>query len=51
MLRAYKVRIGADTIDVLGFTCADAIVTAISNYFDGEDPLPTEGLSISARPA
>lgn len=51
MLRAYKVRIDADTIDVLAFTCCDAIRTAIDNYFDGEDPLPTEGLSISAKPA
>lgn len=51
MLRAYKVRIGADTIDVLGFTCADAIVTAINARFNGEDAIPTEGLSISARPA
>lgn len=55
MLQAYKVSVGnsagTDDITVIAFTCCDAIIRALDIMFDGEDPLPTEGLSISAKPA
>lgn len=41
----------AESINVLAFTSCDAISMAIDIYFDGEDPLPTEGMTIRATPA
>lgn len=48
-LRNYHVKIGAVTLAVLAFTCCDAITIAIDHHLTGEDPLPVEGLSISAK--
>ncbi len=39
-----------ETLNVLAFTTCDAIVRAIDILFDGEQPLPCEGLAISAFP-
>lgn len=49
---AVTLRMGqkTETINVLAFTTCDAICTAIDIYFDGEEAMPTEGLSIEARP-
>lgn len=51
--RAFEVElhIGAksETLNVLAFTSCDAIVRAIDIYFDGEDPMPVEGMMIRVR--
>lgn len=49
---AVTLRMGkkTETINVLAFTTCDAICTAIEIYFDGDEPMPTDGLSIDARP-
>ncbi len=39
-----------DTLNVLAFTSCDAIVRALNLLFDGEQPLPCEGIAISAFP-
>ncbi len=39
-----------ETVNVLAFTTCDAIVRAIDILFDGEQPMPCNGLRISAYP-
>lgn len=52
--RPFAVSIRADgkteTINVLAFTSCDAICNAIDIYFDGEEPMPADGLGIEATP-
>ncbi len=46
-----ELHIGAksETLNVLAFTSCDAITRAIDIYFDGEDPMPVEGMMIRVR--
>ena len=39
---------GTETLNVLAFTSCDAIVRALDILFDGEQPMPVDGMSISA---
>ncbi len=52
--RPFAVSIRADgkteTVNVLAFTTCDAICNAIDIYFDGDEPMPTDGLGIEATP-
>jgi hypothetical protein len=41
---------GAETLNVLAFTSCDAIVRALDILFDGEQPMPADGMAISACP-
>lgn len=41
---------GVQTLNVLAFSSADAVVKAIGLLFDGEQPAPHCGMSISAYP-
>lgn len=49
---AVSIRIAGkpQTINVLAFTTCDAICKAIDIYFDGEEPMPADGLEIEAHP-
>lgn len=38
------------TISVLAFTTCDAICNAIDIFFDGDEPMPIDGLKIEAHP-
>lgn len=38
------------TINVLAFTTCDAICNAIDIFFDGNEPMPADGLEIEAHP-
>ena len=38
------------TINVLAFTTCDAICNAIYIFFDGDEPMPADGLEIEAHP-
>ena len=53
--RVFEVQIktGAEeeTINVMAFTSCDAITMAIDIFFDGEDLMPTDGMTIRANPA
>lgn len=37
-------------INVLAFTSCDAICNAIDIFFDGDEPMPADGLEIEAHP-
>jgi hypothetical protein len=39
-----------EQVNVLAFTTCDAVCKAIDIFFDGEEAMPTEGLSIEAHP-
>jgi len=39
-----------EELNVVAFTSCDAITKAIDIYFDGEDPLPSEGMEIVVHP-
>lgn len=41
---------GVETLNVLAFTSCDAIVRALDILFDGEQPMPDDGMAISAYP-
>lgn len=41
---------GTETLNVLAFTSCDAIVRALDLLFDGEQPMPCDGMAISAYP-
>ena len=47
-----SIRIGSkpQTLNVLAFTSCDAICKAIDIYFDGDEPMPADGLEIEAHP-
>lgn len=45
-----KTSSGVETLNVLAFTSCDAIVRAIDILFDGEQPMPADGMAISACP-
>ena len=45
-----KTSAGAKQINVLAFTTCDAVVRALDILFDGEQPMPRNGLTISAFP-
>jgi hypothetical protein len=53
-LRPFEVSIRIDgkpqTINVLAFTSCDAICNAIDMFFDGDEPMPADGLEVFARP-
>lgn len=54
-LRPFWARIattaGVERITIMAYTTADAIVKAVELYFDGEEPMPTDEVSVSAGPA
>ena len=41
---------GVETLNVLAFTSCDAIVRVIDILFDGEQPMPADGMAVSAYP-
>lgn len=45
-----KTAAGTETLNVLAFTSCDAVVRAIDILFDGEQPMPADGMAISAYP-
>lgn len=49
---AVSIRIAGkpQTINVLAFTTCDAICNAIDIFFDGDEPMPADGLEIEAHP-
>ena len=46
------IRTGAkpEELNVLAFTTCDAICNAIDIFFDGDEPMPADGLEIEAHP-
>lgn len=45
-----KTAAGTEQINVIAFTTCDAITRAIDILFDGDQPMPVDGLVISAAP-
>ena len=54
VLRPFSVSIRAGSqphvVNVLAFTSCDAICSAIDIFFDGNEPMPADGLEVSAHP-
>lgn len=53
-LRQFRVSVRAgarpDEVTVLAFTACDAITMALDMLFDGDEPMPPDGLVLAAHP-